>query len=343
MQCSNCGTQNDAAYKFCMKCGSPLVAQSQEPHVQTETSPAPAVSHPVSSPPPPPEPLVRTPPPASQPVYSPPPSPPTNYTSSSPSYPPTNLYTSPNLAFGSQGLSFLNLWGPFAGYGTRRRHIGWLMDNRGDQAQNLIQKVNGKFGERQIPGAVLRHETLTARGVAVENRPYFILKRGLASLGLYIAQFGRDMFISLVSYLKPPISNFRAVVLALMVLFWGYTTFVFPVAVSEAANQAIGNVSLFGGSSGDPAALIGLLCIVGPLGALNSFLLFLFLLYSLYKWLMEKDFWAGLRVTPNEFNEDDLMAMEKAVEQTVRIALDEIGLDPTELKPIEGTSGRRLI
>ena len=48
-------------------------------------------------------------------------------------------------------------------------------------------------------------------------------------------------------------------------------------------------------------------------------------------------------VAPNEFNEDDLMAMEKAVERTVRISLDEIGLDPDDLKLANSIQERRII
>jgi hypothetical protein len=50
-----------------------------------------------------------------------------------------------------------------------------------------------------------------------------------------------------------------------------------------------------------------------------------------------------LRVSPNEFHENDLMAMEKAVEQTVRISLDELGLDPADLQLIESRSPKRII
>jgi len=37
------------------------------------------------------------------------------------------------------------------------------------------------------------------------------------------------------------------------------------------------------------------------------------------------------------------MAMEKAVEQTVRLSLDEIGLDPNDLKATFNVSGGRVI
>lgn len=248
-----------------------------------------------------------------------------------------------STAYGDSGSSPFNIWGPFAGYGTRRRHVGWLMDGQGLRTNDLIEKVDANFGQREIPGVYLDHSTLVARGLVVEQRPYFILRRGLASIGLYIAQFGQDLFVSLVSYLKPPISNFRVLILILMLLFQAFMTFGYPVALSGAVDEVSSSFGLFGGGSPDMSGMLTLLCLVGPLGALNTLALLFFVVYSLYKWLAEKDFWAGLRVPPNEFNEDDLMAMEKAVEQTVRISLDEIGLNPDDLKPAAVRDQRRVI
>lgn len=303
MNCPNCGTQNADNYKFCLKCGQPL--NPAGPGAMIKTS-APAQQ------------LQRT------------------LTQASAILPRPTTY-------GASGSSPFNIWGPFAGYGTRRRHVGWLMDNQGARAAELIEKVDVNFKQRQIEGVYLSHPTLVARGIVVEKRPYFLLRRGLASVGLYIAQFGQDLFVSLVSYLKPPVSNFRVLILVLMLLFQAFMTFGYPLILSGTVDEIASSFSLFGGGSPDMSALFSLLCLVGPIGMLNTLALLFFLIYSLYKWLAEKDLWAGLRVPPNEFNEDDLMAMEKAVEQTVRVSLDEIGLNPDDLKPAAMGDQRRLI
>jgi hypothetical protein len=241
----------------------------------------------------------------------------------------------------------LSIWGPFAGYGTRRRHIGWLLDGSGGRVEELTQRIHLKFGQRQIPGVVVQPKTLVARGVFVERRPYIILKRGLVSLALNIFQFGQDLFISLASYLKPPISNFRVIIVCIMTLIWVFSSFVLPALIYASAASAFGGFSLLGGFGARSAApfggLLTLICVIGPLASINNFVLLIFFFYSVYKWFTERDFWAGLRSAPNEFNEDDLMALEKSVEQTVRISLDEIGLNSNDLKPVEGTPGRRLI
>lgn len=91
------------------------------------------------------------------------------------------------------------------------------------------------------------------------------------------------------------------------------------------------------------SSLLSLLCLIGPLGTLNGLALLLLFIYSLYKWFTERDLWAALRVPPDEFDEDDLMAMEKAVEQTVLGSLDEIGLNAEDLIPALPTTQRRFI
>jgi hypothetical protein len=252
-------------------------------------------------------------------------------------------HAAPIAYHGEPQLNVLSIWGPFAGFGSRRRHLGWLLDGNGSRVEELTTKVENNFSKRQIPSTDLRQETLIARGLIVESRPYFILKRGLISVALYINKFGKDLYVSIVSYLKPPISNLRVLVLGVMLAFWAYFSFVFPSILNNQLNSLLGSFGLFNNASPDTGGLFTLLCILGPLGTVNDLALLLFMFYSIYKWLTERDLWAGLRVNPNEFNEDDLMAMEKAVEQTVRISLDEIGLNPDDLKPVSSSENRRII
>ncbi len=353
MICANCGHNNPEGSFFCMKCGHDLAAPAAPPPIeaplQTEapvawTAPPGPVPSQVAGSGAPPRPTATPIPQPSQTAPSTPPTPrpaqPQPYTAppaaynrpvSSSSYPP---------AISDGQMAAIGFWGPFAGYGTRRRHIGWLLDNRGEKTAELIEKVTAKFNERSIPSAQVERRQLVGRGVIVEARPYFLLRKGLVTLGVHITQFGKDLFISLASYLKPPISNFRVILLGISFLFFLYTTFILPNSITNALGGFGGG--LYGQSSG--AGNLGtLLCVVGPLGALNSILLFIFIFYSIFKYVSEKDLLAGLRVKPNEFNEDDLMALEKATEQTVRISMDEIGLNPNDLKPVEISEGMRII
>jgi hypothetical protein len=331
MLCKNCGKQNKASYQFCMDCGSPLSvttpvapADSSIPNRPTESGQAISPIYPTSQ--------SVTQPKFQNQLAQPHPRP-----TATPLKPgKVNLYNAP-------GMSAIGIWRPFAGCGTRRRHTGWLMDNQGDQAEELTKKVTNKFDERTIPGSDVQKKNLVGRGVIVERRPYFLVKRELVTVGLYIAQFGKDLFVSLASYLKPPVSNARVILVVLMSLFAFYTLFIFPNSLTKAVEELFGGFLSFGGRTSSSSNLGSLLCIVGPLGTLNLLALSLFIFYSIYKFVTEKDILAGLRVTPNEFNEDDLMAIEKAVEQTVRICIDDLGLNPDDLKPIAVEDSRRLI
>ncbi|HWQ46027.1 MAG TPA: hypothetical protein VN376_04125 [Longilinea sp.] len=264
-------------------------------------------------------------------------------------YPGTAAY--PDRQLGPQGYG-ASLWGPFAGYGTRRRHIGWLMDNKAERVEELIGKTRTRLADRQIPFVNITEEQLTNKGIAVETRPYFLIRRDLVTIGLNISQFGKDLFVSIASFLKPPISSFRVIALVIAVIYWIFYLFL-PLIINSALTNAVNNMmgslgSIYGssgyGSSGNGlGGLMFLVCFLGPIGFVDGIALGIFLIYSFYKWLKEKDFWAALRTTPNEFNEDDLMALEKAAEQTVRQSIDEIGLDANDLIPVTAEQDKRLI
>jgi hypothetical protein len=294
-----------------------------------------------------PRPQQQQPAPANYPPQQPPPQQPVYPMQQQPNYPPVpqqdqfpvqqNYQNAPMLqqqeymspSSGQVGFSMLNIWGPFAGYGTRRRHVGWLMDGKASHLNDLTQRIRQRIQERQVSGMQVSWQVLTAKGVLVETRPYFLIHKGLATLGLNISSFGKDLFISIATYLKPPISNFRAILA-------GASTLLFAIGgpmIGSALGASFSGISLLGDNSGAMGGLLATLCCLGPIWSINALVFPLLLLFSSYKWLTERDFFALLRVAPNEFNEDDLMAMEKAVEQTVRVSLDDIGLNPAELRP----------
>lgn len=230
---------------------------------------------------------------------------------------------------GNAGTIPFSVWGPFAGRGTRGRHAAWLLNDKGVQAEDLRNAVIERFIRRDIPDAVVEEATLVRRGILVDSRPFFLVRRNLSTVGLYLARFGQDLYISQVTYSKSPISAWRAVMLVLMVLFIpGYTALY---------NQAAANVPQASGFLGlqlpDLRPLIGLTCCIGPFYLLDYLAFALLALYSLYKWLTDKDILAALRVAPNEFDIDDTASLEKAVEQTVREALDSLGLESRVLMP----------
>jgi hypothetical protein len=245
---------------------------------------------------------------------------------------------------GSGGTSAASIWGPFAGYGQRGQHASWLLNRLGNRAEDLRAEVTRRFQQRQIPSAQVESRVLTGKGIDVERRPYNLIRRGVTTEGLYIARFGHDLFISRVTYAKGPVSTLRVIVLALMLVLQLFMTFGYTAALSASMEDAVGSFSLLGGYSGGNVAGVGaLLCCIGPLGSINMLLLILAAFHMLYHFLIEKDPLALLRTPLNEFQIDDTIALEKAVEETVRQSMDAIGIDATLLTPSETSSARRRL
>ena len=322
--CPQCGTANAASFRFCQKCGSALVdvsAQGKSVARIDETLMEPSSM--ASS--------------AAQPLPTPPVHRPAQ------AQPPP--YVQPIDQMGKGGFSVADIWGPFAGYGERGRHVSWLLNNRGERAEHLRDAVANRFQERRIPGARIETRTLTGRGIAVERRPYYLVRRGITTGGLYVARFGQDLFISQVTYAKGAINPLRVVILFSMLLFQLYMVIGYTQSVNDAFESAFGSFNLMIGlGGGDTGALGLLLCCVGPLGALNSLALSLVGLHMIYKFVTDKDPLAVLRTPPNEFQYDDIIALEKAVEETVRQSLDAIGIDSALMPPApEYGIKRRLI
>ncbi len=241
---------------------------------------------------------------------------------------------------GSVGTVPFSIWGPFAGYGTRGRHVAWLMNDHGAQADALCDAVIDRFGRRAIPDAAVEEVILQRQGILVDSRPFFLIRRNLTTAGLYIARFGADLYVSQVTYFKGPISPWR-VLLAL-------TMFLFIPIYSVVYNQAAANVPQMPGLLGiqlpDLRPLLTLTCCLGPVYLLDYLALGLAGIYSIYRWLTDKDLLAALRVPPNEFDLDDTVALEKAVEQTVRESLDAVGIEQRLMpQALEYGIRRRLI
>ncbi len=80
-------------------------------------------------------------------------------------------------------------------------------------------------------------------------------------------------------------------------------------------------------------ALAFFLCCVGPLGLLNTLALLAAGLITVWRTVTDKDPLAILRTSLNEFNQDDVIGLEKAVEETVRECMDQVGIDRRLMPP----------
>lgn len=236
----------------------------------------------------------------------------------------------PNVApMGAVGQSPFNIWGPFAGYGTRGRHVAWLLGAMGDRADLLRNAISVRFAARAIVDAVVSDKVLVGQGVAVEQRPYFLIQRKVATVGLYTARLGNDIYISQVTYARGPISIARIALLVVMLLFQLF----FLVGGFSSMLDSFSGSSMLLGDGPDLGSLAFFLCCIGPLGLVNTAALLVASLVTVWRTVTDKDPLAILRTTLNEFNQDDVIGLEKAVEETVRECMDQVGIDRRLMPP----------
>jgi uncharacterized Zn finger protein (UPF0148 family) len=308
MNCPNCGASLRPGAAFCPNCGQQVPAQPASPPPPTVHQPQPP-------------------------------------TPSSGAQPPEWTIPSSAKEIGQVGSSgqTSSIWGPFAGQGSRREHVAWLLQGSGDRAEELRDTIADLFGHRRIPNAQIDRVTLTGKGVAIEQRPFYRIRRGLATVWLYVARFGEDLYVSQVSYIKGSISLGRLLIASGLIGLVGLSGLNGMAAIVNVQNS-ISSLGLFGGGSEPSGFLIGSLCCTGPMGGVASLALTLGAAYSFYKFIAEKDILALFRSPPNEFQEDDIVSMEKAVNETVRQAADLIGIDRKLLAPGRAyRSSQRLI
>lgn len=305
MNCPNCNTPLRPGASFCPNCGQQVSAASPSPTVRT-SQPSSSVSN----------------------------------------APPGTWQQTTGGAIEQLGPSgqTSSIWGPFAGYGARREHVAWLLQGSGDRAEELRDTITDLFKRRQIPDAQIDQVTLTGKGIAIEQRLFYRIRRGLATVWLYVARFGEDLYVSQVSYIKGPISIWRLLIAGGLVSLVGLAGINGLAAYINIQNTIL-SFDLMGGGGAQPNNfLIGSTCCTGPMGAVASLALQIGAIYSIYKFFTEKDILALFRSPPNEFQEDDIVSMEKAVNETVRQAADLIGIDRKLLAPGRAyQSDQRLI
>ena len=351
MKCPVCGKENLEGFKFCIACGSGLPQATIPTHETVplaETPPAPqpepaAIPSPVvpaaAAVPPPPAPQAAAVPPsppsaasypaaaqaAVPPQPAPPPLPASNYAYAQPAPLPPSPAAPASATF--------ELWGPFAGAGKAAHHQTWYLPGAATQAETLRQTIDASLANALPPGVLLERTQLSAPAVIPAHRPYSQLKRNDAMAALGIAEAGPDLAISLVSYVKPPISWGRVIIFGVLALLELIYLISYTNVLGNALEGALGN-SLFGNGSGFQG-LANLLCVAGPLGGLLAIALVVFLVLSLYKLLVDKDILAYLRLPVNEFNQESRRGLVHQLMSALHSALDDAGLDSDKLRAAE--------
>ncbi len=230
-------------------------------------------------------------------------------------------------------------WGPFVGYGSRGRHVSWLLDGQGKHATSLADEVRKRFEQRQIPDADFVPTVFQRKDILADSRPYFMVKKpigtaGLASAGLYITAYGKDLYVSQVTYFRGPISKRKFLAAA--------TMFILVVTYPMLGSGLIGQVrgAQAGGSAAMAIILGALIFLLFPVVAFSALSLLFGVLAAVKGYSEDKDLLAPLRVPPNEFDVDDIRALEEAVEKTVRECLDVVGIERQLMPPATERSTR---
>lgn len=326
INCPQCSYENPDQSTFCVRCGSKLQSDSQDLGTANSFSqPTYVASTPGSFTPP----SYSSP---SSPSF--PPSPTPSFSASAQSSAayaaPVALPTQMGMAQGQYTLRHA-----FAGHGTLIMHYSWLLNGKQIQATTVRSTILDIVRRRNIAGVTANAERLTDSSVDAETRDYLTVQRKGSTVFIYAAPAGQDLYISRATMVLPPISLIRVLILGLMLFIVFFSPSIIQSTITGMLTTSSGLSGIAGG--GILALLIPLL-ILSAIFALSYipilFILIVLLIRSIIVWALEKDFWMYLRSNYlNDFQVDDIMVLEHATDDTVRTAVEQLGLDATQIVP----------
>lgn len=200
----------------------------------------------------------------------------------------------------------------FAGHGVLLTHQSWLLNEGAAAASNMLTSSVDIFRSRRILNLNIEPKNLQEHSVQTETRHYLILKRGVATVFLYIAPAGNDLYISRATTVLTSIDSFRVFILI-------------------------------------AAAVIAFLCLITLIFAIVSIPFWLYLGWFFYRstryWLRERDFWVYLRKGElNDFQLDDISLLEHVADETLRVTAKNFKLDSDKIVgPTKGYEHERRI
>ena len=182
----------------------------------------------------------------------------------------------------------------------------------------MIRAFRRRLKDRAIPRTNIKLEKLTAPGLVAEQRDYFIVTRYVAMVAVYIAGFGKDLYVSWALFAQGEIALGRLIALGLLSALFGF----------------LGSfqVQLFG----NPQFNLGSFVV----NTITMFIIF-FIIVAVIGALRQRDPIALLRGPLNEFQRDDLLALAIAVHKSLLHAIDSVGIDTKILRVKEQFSATR--
>ena len=298
MRCPNCGTENTETNRFCLGCGTALAGEGARAETPPEQVEFTAT----------PEPDVYR---AAKPSLAS-----TGGSAARPEY---------------TGRSRIDKLGD--------RIDGWadLIDNASQHAQELQEFVGQRLSERHMPEIRCRDCRLTPGRLAGEERLYHLAAHQIgATIAVYIAAFGRDLYVSWDLFVKQ-VWN-RAVLYAILILSGTISLISYLGSLgavgrySSSLGRAGGYVTLGTAVGGFFMAIFSTIGMAIGIG----------ILLGIAGLVLKRNFWAFLKLEYTHFRLDDVAAMGLAVHHSLLEGLDHIGVSRASIRPKEQfRAGRR--
>ena len=235
-------------------------------------------------------------------------------------------YSAPPSAPPTGGGGVANLQRAFAGKGAPVHHQSWLLDSRQVQPATLRGAFIDNIHKQGVMGVSATPENLREQGVVMEDRAYIRVQYGSASVFVYMAPMGPNLYVSRISTVQQPLSRIRMVSLGglfvLMLIFFLCYSLIYQSSTGDQSTYLLTTrINQF-----------------FELAANGLLLFFLFvLLRSVISWLAENDFLAFLRPNRlNDFTLDTLSSIEHITDKGIRETLKQAGLNADEItKPTQ--------
>lgn len=228
----------------------------------------------------------------------------------------------------------------FARRGTPLNHQCWLIEGCQVDALLLRQTLKQQMLERRYPGVSVSAEHLRERGAnQTEGRDYLTVQRSSTNAFIYIASQGNDLYISRTTTARTPIRGERVFLLFLLLA----TLVAGPFALNAILLNSYSIYNTVGFITASFVSInLFLEYVLAPLYAvLVGFFIWAFI-RSYLNWLNTRDFWIYLRARClQNFQADDLVLLERAIDQALRASVARHGIDSNLITPpLQGYQAR---
>lgn len=214
----------------------------------------------------------------------------------------------------------------FAGRGSLVKHHSWLLFGEGHNASKFRFNIQEILEKRRFQWLKLNDEMMEERGYWSEQRAYMTIERGVATIFIYVAPSGEDLYISRATTVQLSIDPFRVALLILALV---------EVIVGPSVIASIPNMLTIAALTDQSFVLpIAISIIIGVPLMPTIVVLWAFLIASIKYWWSERDIKVYLRRNfLHDFEVDDVMLLEHTVDEAVQEAAKQLNLDATKISP----------